>query len=72
MSWCLGFGALSGMDTGVKANSPSATSGCPITWNGQGVPRPTLISVASNKHKEGYNRIACSLGKFGLGGTGNT
>ena len=50
---CFGWGAAPGVGTGVNRYEPQGQLGCPSNSKGVDVPRPTLTSVGSNKHKLG-------------------
>ena len=62
-----GCGAAPGTGCGVNANEPTAPCGMPMYSNGAGVPRPTLTTVGSNGHNEGYSAMDSGVGKFGEG-----
>ncbi len=67
-----GFLLAPSIATGVKLYNESLKLGCPIISKGCGVPRPTEITVPSNKQTDGYNKIELALGKFGEGFIGNS
>ena len=57
--------------TGVNAKDPSPMLGCPMLSKGCDVPRPTLTTVGSNRHSDGYKSIEVDEGRLGLGRMAN-
>ena len=68
---CLGCGAAPSTGRGVNEWIPFPIVGWPICSKGCFVPRPTLMTVGSNRHRLGYKSMDVRVGKLGLGRMAN-